>query len=248
MINKGGIQITTEMDSVFVSIDGHMRRSAISFAGRKLSTLKDTVKIRNLRRKERDLRIGHLGKEAVLRVLRVHLGIASEHITEFDRVRQDRFIEPALWELKVGTIRIDVRSSMEPRDLSLRQIVNQRHHLGYCLYNVTFGTPPVTRPIRDFEKSGLKLPELPGITAEQVEDYIRNNTRIKDLIIRVYFLNENETVAHVVGWVTKEELIRNGIISQLYRWPKVTYHLILIRDGRPMDELRRFLREKGEIG
>lgn len=235
----------TEMDSTYVTIDGHMKRRATSFARRKLRTLQDTVLRRSRARKERDLRIGHLAKEAVMRLLKVNLGIPDEDIAEYDRIRQDRFVDPALWEIKVGSIRIDVRSSMEQSNLTLRQIVQRRHHLGYCSDEVVLGTPPVTRPIRDFERRTLTLTQLPGITARQVEDYIQSNTRIKDMIIRAYFLKDNETACFIVGWVTKEKLIRMGIIGQLPYWPRVTFHLLPIREGRPLEELRRFLRDKG---
>jgi len=240
--------MVTEMDSVYVSIDGNMARRAISFARRKLSTLADTVTTRNRVRKERDLRIGHLAKEGVLRVLKVKLGIPEQHIEEYDRIRLDQFIDPALWEIKVGNIHIDVRSSMEQSDYNLRQIVRYRHHLGYCSDEVTLGTPSRARPMRDFEKRGLTLQQLPGITARQVEVYIQNNTRIKDLVIRAYFLNGDESACHIVGWITKEDLIKSGKIGQLPYWPRVTFHLLPIKDGRPMEELRRYLREKGEIG
>jgi hypothetical protein len=240
--------MVTEMDSIYVSIDGNMRNRAVSFARRKLPTLADTVRIRDPARKERDLRIGHLAKEGVLRVLKINLGIPEQHIEEYDRIRTDQFVDFALWEIRVGNIQIDIRSSMEQSRLNLRQIVSRRHHLGYCSDEVTLGTPPNTRPIRDFEKSSLSLPQLPRITARQVENYIQNNTRIKDLVIRAYFLKEDESSCHIVGWVTKEDLIKNGKIGQLPYWPRVIFHLLPIKDGRPMDELRRFLRERGEIG
>jgi len=240
--------MVTEMDSIYVSIDGNMIRRAVSFARRKLPTLADTVKIRNRARKERDLRIGHLAKEGVLRVLKIKLGIPEQHIEEYDRIRTDQFVDFALWEIKVGNIHIDIRSSMEQSDFNLRQIVSNRHHLGYCSDEVTLGTPTRTRSIRDFEKRGLTLPQLPRITARQVENYIQNNARIKDLVIRAYFLKDDESSCHIVGWVTKEDLIKNGKIGQLPYWPRVTFHLLPIKDGRPMEELRRYLREKGEIG
>jgi hypothetical protein len=240
--------MVTEMDSIYVSIDGNMTRRAVSFARRKLPTLADTVKIRNRARKERDLRIGHLAKEGVLRVLKVKLGIPEQHIEEYDRIRTDQFVDFALWEIKVGNIHIDVRSSMEPSDFNLRQIVKYRHHLGYCSDKVTLGTPPRVRPMRAFEKKCVTLPQLPRITARQIEEYIQSNIRIKDLVIRAYFLRDDESACHIVGWVTKEDLIRNGKISQLPYWPRVNFHLLPIEDGRPMEELRRYLREKGEIG
>jgi hypothetical protein len=240
--------MVTEMDSIYVSIDGNMRRRAISFSNRKLSTLADTVTVRNRAKKERDLRIGHLAKEGVLRILKVKLGLPDQHIEEYDRIRQDQFVDFALWEIRVGNIHIDVRSSMEQSDFNLRQIVSNRHHLGYCSDEVTLGKPAKTRPVRDFEKMGLTLLHLPGITARQVENYIQNNTRIKDLVIRAYFLKDDESACYIVGWVTKEDLIRTGRISQLSYWPRVTFHLLPIKDGRPMEELRRYLREKGEIG
>jgi hypothetical protein len=224
-----------------------MTNRAISFAKRKLPTLADTVTARNRTKKERDLRIGHLAKEGVLRVLKIKLGIPENNIEEYDRIRLDNFVDPALWEIKVGNVHIDVRSSMEPSDFSLRQIVRYRHHLGYCSDEVTLGTPPKTRPIRDFEKRDATLQQLPGITTRQVEEYIQNNTRIKDLVIRAYFLKGDESACHIVGWVTKEDLIKNGKISQLPYWPRVTFHLLPIKDGRPMEELRRYLQEKGEI-
>jgi hypothetical protein len=176
--------VVTEMDSIYVSIDKKMTKRAISFARRKLPTLADTVTVRSRAQKERDLCIGHLAKECVLRVLKIKLGIPDHHIEEYDRIRLDQFVDPALWEIKVGNIHIDVRSSMETSNFSLRQIVRYRHHLGYCSDEVIFGTPPRTRPIRDFEKRGLTLQQLPGITARQVEEYIQNNTRIKDLVIQ----------------------------------------------------------------
>jgi len=232
----------TEMDCLPVGISRRMQRKAESYVRRKLKFVRDTVERRSLSARREDLTIGHLAKEAVIKYLIVNMNQSRDSFEEYDVIRTDQFQYGAPWELRLGEISIDIRSSVEKTICTnvLHSIVLRRHHILPANPEIVIGGRQLN--FRDHLRDRWTLLSIPNITPAERDAYITSHPFLKSCVIRVYFIKEYRfDMCFLVGWIEGRKLVNEGTIGILPRYSGL-YHILPIREGNAMIELQRYLR------